>query len=289
MLRLSSEKTFLAVNNHGSLRLPPERAGCVVLSQLDRGGGSIVAVAPSVKFVLQGEEIYEVDGRARKLAAGQFMLVEAGADVRVRTSRTEHTIGMCVYLAAPQKVPAPGSFEGAFGPAVLTGSAVDPLADLMAGYAKLLLRNASAGPALAPKIISDVARGAETYCLSFEQQLGRIGSAKQTTRLNTLKRLEAARSFIHANADRPLALTEIAQHAALSRFHLARTFADAYGLPPLAYHRNLRLEDAAKRLREHPCSPTDLSEELGYASLSAFSRAFRQRFGVPPSSVTYEG
>jgi len=69
----------------------------------------------------------------------------------------------------------------------------------------------------------------------------------------------------------------------LSRFHLTRMFSEVYGAPPLSYHRQLRLDLAAIRLRLGATTPTALAHEMGYGSLSAFSRAFRSRFGFPPS------
>ena len=127
--------------------------------------------------------------------------------------------------------------------------------------------------------------GAEDYLATFSNRLERLGSVKHSTRIETLQRLERARCFIHDQADRPISLDEVAGEAALSRFHLTRSFAEVFGLPPLAYHRRLRLEAAARLLKSDAISATEIAEQLGYGSLSAFTRAFRQNFGVPPSQA----
>lgn len=270
---------FFLMSQHGEGSRLPLRRGCVVLSRLDGGRSSIRALAPSVKFVLSGEEIYRIDGRTRALRPGQFLLVEAGSEFEVRTPRPDRTIGLCVYLGASQ---LPVAARDGLG-RVLEGSSADPLSPILSRYARLLASRPEAGEALAPRIVQEVTIGAEDYVSTFANRLERLKSLKRSTRIETLQRVERARAFIHRHADRPLTLEEVAADAALSRFHLSRSFAEVHGMPPLGYHRRLRLDEAARLLKACAASPTELAERLGYGSLSAFTRAFRQTFGVPPS------
>ncbi|HEX2762834.1 MAG TPA: AraC family transcriptional regulator [Allosphingosinicella sp.] len=270
---------FFHIDAHGEGARLPFTGGCVVLSDLPGGRSAIRALAPSVKFVLSGEEVYRIDGRTRALRPGRFLLVEAGSDFEVVTPRPERTMGLCVYLSVS---PASAAAEEPLG-RVIEGGAAEPLSLLLSRYARRLSEQPSAGAALAPRIVADVAGAAETYLASFARRVERLSGVKRTTRVETLQRVERARAFIHEHADRSLTLDDIASQAALSRFHLSRSFAEAYGLPPLAYHRRLRLRGAADVLKSQGASPTELAERLGYASLSAFTRAFRQAFGVPPS------
>ena len=270
---------FYLIAQHGEGERLPLRRGCVVLSSLPGGRSAIRALAPSVKFVLSGEEIYKIDGRTRALRPGRFLLVEAGSEFEVTTPRPDETVGLCVYLGV---TPAPAEGREPLS-RVIEGGAADPLAPLLSRYARLLAARPEAGPALAPKIVQQVTAGAEDYLSTFASRLERLSSLKRSTRIETLQRVERARAFIHDHRDEPLTLDAIAGRAALSRFHLSRSFAEVHGLPPLAYHRRLRLDGAARLLREGAASPTELSERLGYGSLSAFTRAFRQAYGVPPS------
>ena len=275
---------FIQVSEHGEGLRRPLRRGSVVLSKLPGGRSAIRALAPSVKYVLRGEEVYRIDGRTRCVRAGEFLLVEAGSEFEVRTPRPDETVGLCVYLGVGEggtaTVRSPGELDR-----VINGSPIDPLAGMLGRYARLLSQRPQAGPALARRIVQEVTIGAEDYLSSFANRLERLGSLKRSTRIETLHRVERARCFIHSGADRSVTLEEIASEAALSRFHLTRSFADVFGLPPLAYHRRLRLDTAARRLRRDEVSATELAGQLGYGSLSAFTRAFRQHFGVPPSQA----
>jgi AraC-like DNA-binding protein len=272
------------MDSHGEApRLPPG-GGAVILSRLGAGRGRIRAAAASVKYVLEGEELYEIDGRTRRLKAGEFLLIEAGVEFERRVAAGDRAIGLCVCLATAGGDNVSGDPSLGIGRA-LVGSRIDPLAATLGNYARLVADRPASGPALARRILQEATIGAEDYLAAFANRLERLGCTKQSTRIETLQRVERARCFLHDHAGRPVTLEEVATHAALSRFHLTRSFSEVFGLPPLAYHRRLRLEGAARMLRGRAASATQLADQLGYASLSAFTRAFRGTFGVPPSKA----
>jgi AraC-like DNA-binding protein len=270
---------FVRLTSHGEGTRLPLRRGTVVLSRLPGGRSAVRALAPSVKYVLAGEEVYRIDGRTRCLRPGEFLLVEAGTDFEVRTPRPDETIGLCVYLGVAGEAAAERPTLGR----ALAGSPLDPLASLLGRYARLLAGRPETGPALARRIVREATIGAEDYLTAFANRLERLGALKASTRVETLHRVERARAFIHAHAGAAITLDEVAAAAALSRFHLTRSFAEVHGLPPLAYHRRLRLDGAVRLLRVEAASATEVAARLGYGSLSAFTRAFRQAHGVPPS------
>lgn len=267
------------MESHGAGTRLPLRRGCVVLSLMPGGRSTLAAEAPSVKYVLAGEEVYSIEGRTRRVRAGQFLLVEAGTTFDVQTPRPDQTVGLCVYLGATQSgaVPDPLNLGN-----VLAGSAIDPLSALLGRYARLLAERPQAGPQLARRIVREITIGAEDYLAAFSNRLDRLDALKRSTRIETLHRLERARALIHACAGEALTLEAIAAEAALSRFHLSRSFALVYGVPPLTYHRRLRMDQAAQRLRLDAAPASQIAASLGYGSLSAFSRAFRQHKGMPP-------
>lgn len=82
------------------------------------------------------------------------------------------------------------------------------------------------------------------------------------------------------NAD--LCLASLAADAGLSRFHFCRAFKDSTGLSPIAWLRQLRLEQAMEMLRDGEAI-VSVAAALGYASQTAFAAAFKRLTGVPPS------
>lgn len=90
--------------------------------------------------------------------------------------------------------------------------------------------------------------------------------------------------YIETNHARPIELEEIAQAAGVSRFHLTRAFGQTFGKPVMRYVRGRRLTEAAKLLSNGAPDILSVALEAGYGSHEAFTRAFREEFGVTPDA-----
>jgi AraC-like DNA-binding protein len=105
----------------------------------------------------------------------------------------------------------------------------------------------------------------------------------------TTRRIHALRRVAH-HIDRhlfePLRLADLAELAAMSRFHFERVFAGYSGETPLARVRRLRLARARQQLERGDVGTVlSLALACGYDSHEGFTRAFKQQFGVAPSGV----
>ncbi len=96
-------------------------------------------------------------------------------------------------------------------------------------------------------------------------------------------RLYLAKELLSANLENPLGLCELSRHVGMSRTKLINGFSQVFGTTPGACVRNLRLKRAKQMLFEQDKNLTQIALMVGYASSSHFSRAFRARYGVPPS------
>jgi len=114
-------------------------------------------------------------------------------------------------------------------------------------------------------------------------QLARVPAARKETREELFRRLQVAREFLHSKVGDRTSLEDVAREACLSRFHLHRAFTKTFGETPHAYLTALRL-NRARSLLNRGYSVTEASMEVGFSSLSAFSRLFRDRFHISPSS-----
>ncbi len=88
---------------------------------------------------------------------------------------------------------------------------------------------------------------------------------------------------IREEPGRDWTLERLAGIGAMSRSTFAERFRSAVGRSPADYVTEVRVE-AAKRMLDAGRSVSDISRELGYASDEGFSRAFRRRTGMTPSS-----
>jgi len=97
--------------------------------------------------------------------------------------------------------------------------------------------------------------------------------------------VEQAIWFIESHFAQPLDLDEIAEAGGVSRFHMSRAFVVATGRPVIGYLRARRLTEAARRLAQGAPDILSVALEAGYGSHEAFTRAFRDQFGITPEQV----
>jgi AraC family transcriptional regulator len=91
--------------------------------------------------------------------------------------------------------------------------------------------------------------------------------------------------YIESHLAGSIGLDEIAAASELSRFYFSRTFARVTGLSVSAYLRGRRLTQAAHALSNGAPSILSVALEVGYGSHEAFTRAFRDFFGLTPEEV----
>jgi AraC-like DNA-binding protein len=94
--------------------------------------------------------------------------------------------------------------------------------------------------------------------------------------------LRRARCFIEQNLTGMITLESLARAAGISKFHLARQFTLAYGLPPHAYQLRARIAQA-RELLARGVAVQMVSAELGFADQSHFGRHFRKVTALTPA------
>ena len=77
-------------------------------------------------------------------------------------------------------------------------------------------------------------------------------------------------------------MAEVARSVGMCRTKLYDYFRMVYGITPFDYLRNKRLETAVTLLNEGKVNVTQASYAVGYASLSHFSKTFKEHFGFSP-------
>jgi AraC-like DNA-binding protein len=87
---------------------------------------------------------------------------------------------------------------------------------------------------------------------------------------------------MHAEPGKPWSLPELAHAAAMSRTSFAERFRTVAGQPPLTYLSRWRMLLAQRALRDRDVRIASLASDLGYASESAFSTAFKREVGESP-------
>lgn len=97
------------------------------------------------------------------------------------------------------------------------------------------------------------------------------------------ERIELAISWLQERLDDPLDLSDIAQHVGCAPHYLSRQFKKHTGMTLKQKHRELRIDHAAQLLLDGDYNVTEAAMEVGYSSLSHFSKAFHEVKGELPS------
>lgn len=98
------------------------------------------------------------------------------------------------------------------------------------------------------------------------------------------ERISRAVAAMHHDSAFDWNIEGLADLCGMSRSSFVALFEKVMGQAPGAYLREWRLARAAKLLRYSGATIEIISEQVGYTSKEAFSRAFRKRFGKSPST-----
>jgi AraC-like DNA-binding protein len=95
-------------------------------------------------------------------------------------------------------------------------------------------------------------------------------------------RVERTKELLTRDLANPPTLEMLGQEVGCSPFYLSRIFSREVGLTIPQYLRNIRMERAAELLRSGRYNVTEAAIEVGYSSLSHFSKAFCETIGCCP-------
>jgi AraC-like DNA-binding protein len=95
-------------------------------------------------------------------------------------------------------------------------------------------------------------------------------------------RLARALAALHEDPGRDWSVGNLAAHAAMSRSPFSSRFTSVVGEPPYAYVARVRMERAARMLREGRKTLAEVAAAVGYESESSFSRVFKRHFRASP-------
>jgi len=110
-----------------------------------------------------------------------------------------------------------------------------------------------------------------------------VDSARQDPEL--LRRLLRAKDRMDAASHEDWPVQRLARVSRVSEAHFARSFKQAFGVPPHRYLLTRRIERATALLRDTDRPITELAFETGWESLGTFGRTFRDVTGESPGAI----
>lgn len=109
-----------------------------------------------------------------------------------------------------------------------------------------------------------------------------LGSTVPRAVRNAIKAMEE-------NLEEPLPIPEICREADVSHRQLDRLFSQYLKKTPTLYYRDIRLDRARGLVTQTTLSMGEIAFASGFSSQVHFSRAYKNRFGLPPIKDRIEG
>lgn len=107
---------------------------------------------------------------------------------------------------------------------------------------------------------------------------------EQTSRAEYMDRIHRVQDFIDENIERSMRIEELADIAGFSKFHFSRIFSSVAQESLAHYVNRIRMERSLFLLAHRlDLNMTDIAYEMGFTDSAAFSRAFRNYYGVTPT------
>ena len=100
-----------------------------------------------------------------------------------------------------------------------------------------------------------------------------------------LRRLLRAKDRMDAASHEEWPVHRLSRVSGVSAAHFARSFKEAFGVPPHRYLLTRRIERATALLRDTELAITEIAFQTGWGSLGTFGRTFRYITGESPGEL----
>lgn len=249
----------------------------------------------SLKYVLKGTAYYKINSGLYKVTPDSVLVAPAQPG-RVYFDEKEEVIVLCVSInhgiiteafnLAKDKFSFDNFLDGYFRfpyfmEAMYSNNTVNYLSSLHT-LTETVYKNPTL-PFISEEWFYDMSDKIVGNEVKTMKSLGSMSQVKLATRKELLRRLNTARIYMDEYFLQNPNIETIAKEAALSQFHFFRSFKQVFAVTPFKYMHEKRLEYAKRRLQSKFASISEIADECGFQDLFTFSKAFKRKFGLPPS------
>lgn len=104
--------------------------------------------------------------------------------------------------------------------------------------------------------------------------------------INDIKAIYAVKTHLQSNLAEPPNIAALAREMGMSEPKLRKLFKQTFGKGVFEYYQFMRMEKAARLLREKRLTVSEVGYQLGFTNLSHFSRVFEQHNGMKPKKYS---
>lgn len=236
-----------------------------------------------VGFCFSGAGIFVVGEKIMPFGAGDVVFINRSEAHLARSTPGTRSEWAWVYLDPIRLAGGVGANYALLDPSPFAGpgfqNIITPQDDPLVGETVKSL--------VAELAASSVGRSEMIRALIWQLmvRVRRMAPDETTSTSHTLPEFDRVAPALQYMADHlahTVDINRLARLCSLSAPHFRRLFAQAVGQSPRAYWHALRMRMAASLLRESKRSILEISQDVGFDTLSSFNRQFLKHFGCPP-------
>jgi AraC family transcriptional regulator len=253
----------------------------------------------SIKYTLEGIVEYRTEKQSYSLLPNQFLLsskqpCECIVDSKPLTRNLSIDIAqqtmeeVFTVMSAREEIDlenleaghftSPDFFENIYP------AGISDLGKYLVSLGQHLQQDPSASVSLSSETFYELAEKVVLHEIQSTKALNQLVAVKSATRKETLRRVLSGKYYMDAYYLHELSIPQIARQANLSQYYFFRNFKKAFAITPYQYLLEKRL-DHARKLIHQDMTIQDAAFECCFPDAFTFSKAFKRKFGFPPSDL----
>ena len=133
-------------------------------------------------------------------------------------------------------------------------------------------------------ILSDI-----LYYLFKYMNTSELSESEYSKRKKQNRRIDRISSYIDANYQEPIRLSDIAEIEGISTTHLSHFISENFGITFQEYLKDKRLESALRMISDNSLTLSEIAARSGFSELKYMNSAFQETFGLSPNKYREEG
>lgn len=272
----------------------------IVFSSLSEFYEPVESYGFAIKYVVEGSELYVFDNHQNFVKEGSYLLCNSTKYGHVEIESRNKVKGICVNIDTDVMMDMVSSFiqpdtpfsDKSLARFFTTSDFLETQyndEDTIVGRTlRSLSKKAQAGEISLEELNDDIfyflAENIIKDNVPVFKQLQSLPFIKSKTRKDLYRRVNRAKDMMDAYFQQPVSIQEIAKEACLSEYHFFRLFKSVMKITPHQYILQKRLSLAKEILKDKNTNVSDTALYVGFTDVYSFSKSFKKKFGVAPSS-----
>lgn len=249
----------------------------------------------SIKLGHIGEEHFFIDGQRHSIGPNEYLLVNRHQAFDCYLKSPTPVEGFCLYLGQPviqeaaalllrteesllDLPDASAEAEPSFLEKVYRTSENE-----LGQYLEWLRPRMASGEGIDfNRVFFDTATVLLRSHWKIQTEMQGIACSRKSTREELYRRLCIARTYIFDHYRQDIQLEELSRVAMLSKYHLLRSYKQAFNITPYQQVLEMRLAQARELVLQGG-NLENIAQDLGFSDRRSFTKAFKRAYGMAPS------